>query len=568
VSVIGSSTEKGGGNYGVNGFVNVPFGGDRFAFRVVGWHEDNSGYIDQLRLGLKDVNDEQTSGGRLMLSWKVSDALTLSAMGMYQKQEIGGGSRFNPVGTIAQQFPDYIGPDLVVERELQNTDFTQNFRTDEATVLSVKADLKLDFGQIVAVSNLYDREFLNNFDSTPILLFFGVPIAAISSFPEDRSVQSNEIRFSSAFDSRFQMVTGVLYQKEEIDSSSDVLSVDERGLVSVPSPDILSVLREREFDETAVFGEFTWNFTDRLAATFGARYADFEFVTDENAIVPFFGPPTGPEPTKRGDESATTVKFNLSYTLNDDAMVYATASQGYRRGGLNLNAFGDLFDIPETFGSDELWNYEVGVKTAWFDQRLLLNATVYSLRWEDIQVETVNAEGTAEFFTNAGKAQVDGLELELFARPIPGWDLSAAVGYTDARLTEDQPPLSGGPDDPVLGRDGDRINNVPEWTFALSSEYRWPLLAGFDALVRADFSYTGSSNTQVSPRNPSNVRLESYELVNAQVGVANDNWRAVVFVQNAFDERPQNDAINDLTNILAYVTSRPRTIGVRVDYQF
>lgn len=564
----GSDTTGGSGNYAINGYLNVPLIEDRLALRAVGWYEDSSGYIDQIRFGINNINDEETTGGRLMLRWNASDNVTISSFVMHQNQEIGGVSRFNPVGSVAQQLPGFTDPPLVVTQDLQNTDFTQNPREDEATLWSLKAEFDYDFGSIVAVTNLYDREFLNNFDSTPILLFFGVPIPAISSFPEDRQIWSNELRFSSNFDGPFQVLAGLFYQKEDLESSSDVISVDSNGLIIGDTPDILQVVRDRSFEESAIFGEVTYDFNDKLSATVGVRAAEFDFVTDENALVPFFGPPTGPEPTKRGDDSATTFKFNVSYKLSEDSLFYFTAAEGFRRGGLNLNAFGDLFDIPETFESDQLWNFEIGAKTSWFDNRLIVNATLFTIQWEDIQVETTNDQNTAEFFTNAGEAQIDGFELELFARPMEGLDFTATLGLMDARLTENQPPRSADPNDPIRGLSGDPINNVPDWTASFSGQYTWEWISDFDGFVRVDVAAQDGSNTTISPRNPFNVRLDSNSITNLQIGIRNRRWRIVAYADNLFDEQPENDAINEFTNILAFITSRPRTVGVRAGYRF
>lgn len=568
VEFSGSNTEDGSGNYTVNGYLNVPLIEDRLALRLVGWYEDWSGYIDQIRFGINDINDEETAGGRLMLRWNASESVTVSGFLMYQNQEIGGVSRFNPVGTVAQQLPDFTGAPLVVTNDLQNTDFSQNPREDEAFLWSLKAEFDYDFGSIVAVSNLYDREFLNNFDSTPILLFFGVPIPAISSFPEDRRIWSNELRFSSNFAGKTQILAGFFYQQEDLESSSDVFTVDSNGLIIGSTPDILSVVRDRSFDESAFFGEVSYDFSDNWSASAGVRFAEFDFVTDENALVPFFGPPMGPEPTKSGDDSATTLKFNVSYKPSEDKMFYFTAAEGFRRGGLNLNAFGDLFDIPETFESDQLWNYEFGAKTTWLDNRLVLNASLFTINWEDIQVETTNEANTTEFFTNAGEAQIDGIELELYARPMEGLDLAASVGWMDARLTENQPPRSSDPNDPIRGLKGDPINNVPDWTLSFSGQYSWQWFSDYDGVFRVDISAQDGSNTLISPRNSFNVRLDSYSLTNLQFGIRNRSWRVTAFVDNVFDERTENDAINEFTNILAFITSRPRTIGVRAGYRF
>ncbi len=560
------STKRGGSNYTAHAHVNVPIVEDVFGIRMAAWSVDNSGFIDNIRLGTNNINDEETVGGRIIATLNATENLTLTATAMVQNQDIGDGVRYNRVGDDALVFPGETP--FSVTDELQVTDFTRNSRRDDPKIFSLVADYQMDFGSLVATTSIYDREIEFNFDSTPILLFFGVPIRAISSFPEDRKIWSNEIRFSSDFNGRVQFVGGLYHQQEDLKSASNVFTVDENGLINESSPSVLSVLRDRSFDETAVFGEVTFSLTDRWDLTAGARYAEFDFVTDENAVVPFFGPPMGPEPTKEGSDDSFILKFNTSYQISDDVMVYATASEGFRRGGLNLNAFGDLFDIPETFGSDQLWNYEIGIKSSWLNDRLIFNATAYSLDWSDIQLETVSELGGVEFFTNAGQAKVDGLELELFARPVPGLDLVAAVGYTDARLTEDAPPLNN-PPLPTEGRDGDRINNVPEWTASFSADYTWLAFNGFDASLGGSLVYTGDSDTRIAAeRDPFNVHLESSTVLDVRAGVMNDNWRVEFFIDNLTDERAQNDAINEVTNILAFFTNRPRTTGVRVSYTF
>ncbi len=561
-----SDTEFGDDNAAFNGHLNLPLVQDKLGLRLTAWTIDNSGFVDNIRFNAADINDEETTGGRVMLTYVPTDNLTLSAMAMFQNQEIGDSVRFNRIGDDALVFPG--DEPFAVTGELQVTDFTRNKRVDDARIFSLGADYELSFGSIVFTTNLYDREIEFNFDSTPILLFFGVPIRAVSSFPEDREILSNELRFSSRFEGPVQVVGGVFYQKENIVSASNVFTVDENGVINEPEPSVLSIFRDRDFNETAVFGELTYDITDLWDVTVGARFADFEFITDENAVVPFFGPPMGPEPTKKGDDDSFILKFNTSYQLGTDYLVYATASEGFRRGGLNLNAFGALFDIPETFGSDELWNFELGLKSTWLEDRLTVNATLYSLLWSDIQLETVSELGGVEFFTNAGEARVDGLELEIFARLVPGLNIVGAVGYADARLTEDAPPLNE-PPLPTEGREGDRINNVPEWTASLSVDHTWPAFGDFFASVGGSVEYTGDSDTRIAAeRDPFNVRLDSSTIVDLRAGIESEQWSFELFADNVTDERAENDAINEVTNILAFFTTRPRTIGLRAGYRF
>lgn len=559
-------TRFGGDNYEFDGFVDVPLIKDVLGIRFVGWRVDNSGFVDNTRLGTKNINDEKTIGGRVTVFFKPTDKLQITALAMLQNQRIGDGSRYNRNGDLALFFPGE--PPLLVDGDLKVTDFTVNNRKDDPRIYSLTGEYNLGWGSVLATTNYYDRKILYNFDSTPILVFFGVPVKAVSSFPERRRIWSNEIRFNSNFSGPAQILAGAYYQQEKLGSSSSVFTVDDWGAINEVSPSILSVVRKRDIDEKAIFGELTYSIDPRWKVTVGARYAKFSFVSDENALVPFFGPPTGPEPTKRGSDHSFILKFNTSYKLTDDHNIYATASQGFRRGGLNLNAFGSLFDVPETFGSDKLWNYEVGAKTAWLDDRLTINAAVYTIRWSDIQLETVSQQGGIEYFANAGRASIDGLELEVVAQPTKTLQLSATLGYTNARLTQDAPPINT-PPSPDEGRDGDRINNVPKWTGSVSAQYTTPISGTLDALARADFTYTDGSNTKIAGRRDAfNVRLKSYALLNLKLGIQSDQWRVGLFADNVFDKRTQNDAINEVTNILAFITTRPRTLGVRAGYTF
>lgn len=561
-----SSTRFGEENYQTNGMLNIPLVKDVLGLRVVGWYVRNGGYIDNSRLDRKNINDEETYGGRATLVWKPTDALEVTALAMFQNQRIGDGTRFNRRGDDALVFPGETP--FSISKDLEVSDFTVNNRVDDPRIYSLTVDYDLGFGSIVATTNLYDRKIKFNFDSTPILLFFGVPIKAVSSFPEDRRVWSSEARFSSSFDGPFQLLAGVYYQDERIKSESNVLTVGDDGVINEPSPSVLSVVRDRRFKETAVFGELSLDVTSNWNFTVGGRYADFSFVTDENALVPFFGPPTGPAPTRRGGDDSFILKFNTMYTFANGNSLYATASQGFRRGGLNLNAFGELFDVPETFGSDRLWNFEVGAKTRWLNDTLDVNLTLYTIRWSDIQLETVDELGGIEYFSNAGKATVNGIELEWVARPTTGLEINGSFAYTDGKLTEDAPPLNF-PPSPSEGRDGDRLNNIPRFTVSVSGQYSVPLSAELTAVMRADYSFTDGSDTKIaSRRDPFNVRLQPYSLLNLRAGIESKQWRVSLFADNVFDKRSQNDAINEVTNILAYFTTRPRTVGVRAGYRF
>ena len=156
----------------------------------------------------------------------------------------------------------------------------------------------------------------------------------------------------------------------------------------------------------------------------------------------------------------------------------------------------------------------------------------------------------------------------MMARPTRELTFNASLSYTNGRLTENVPPLHN-PPTPDEGRKGDPINNLPKWTGSISAQYTKPVSETLSAVARADFSYTDGSNTKIAgDRDPFNVALKPYALLNLKAGVETEHWRAELFVDNVFDKRTQNDAINEVTNILAFFTTRPRTVGVRAGYNF
>ena len=221
--------------------------------------------------------------------------------------------------------------------------------------------------------------------------------------------------------------------------------------------------------------------------------------------------------------------------------------------------------MPEGFDSDSLWNYEVGLKSAWFDKRMLLNVTVYAIRWSDIQTKNRTPGLGFPYIGNAGTASSDGVEMELTALPTRGLELRASVSYQFARLLSSVPLAATDPD---AGRDGDRIPNTPRITANGSAQYTWPLTPQLDGVVRGEVSYVGASQTYFSARSEFFQDLAPYALADFRAGVQGENWNATLFVKNAFDRRAEIDKLFQTDSPLSVFTARPRTIGVSVGYRF
>jgi len=545
-----SATHKGGTNYNVNGAVNLPIVDDKLAARVVGWYVDDSGFVDQTRIPaglLKNVNNDRTSGGRATLRYTPTESFTLTASATIQKTHSDGSSRYTPPGTLSFStvgFPAVPGGDLI------NTDLTRSPFDDKVKIYSLTGEYDFGSGSIVATTNYFDRS-----------------------------------RYASKFDGPFNFVLGGFYSHEKSDFDVQVVRSNDLGEPRGPftrlnSDDALSNPNGNTFfgrfdnnrlSQYAIFGEATFAFTPELKATVGARYFHNKLNSAQETTHPFGG--FGPNPPgvlrNSANDHKTTFKGNLSWKPNEDVLVYATAAQGFRTGGLNQADLPFASGIPRSYDSDSLWNYELGTKLSLADKRLRIDAAVYHIDWSNIQVRAVDSTGAFPFTTNAGGASVDGVEADINAVIAKGVTLAAGGSYQNAKLTSDQPGPTPRPGN--LGLDGDRIPNVPRFSGSVNLDVDRPLSGTFNYLIHADVSYHGSSHTTLAAnttRDPFDVRLESYTLVNLRLGIKNDLWTVAAFARNLFDKRAQVDAIASSQDPLALITVRPQTFGVSVSRKF
>jgi outer membrane receptor protein involved in Fe transport len=259
-----------------------------------------------------------------------------------------------------------------------------------------------------------------------------------------------------------------------------------------------------------------------------------------------------------------TPKVSFNYKLNDDLLFYALAAEGFRQGGTNDGGFGSLIQVPESFNSDSLWNYEVGMKSVWWERKLILNLTAYAIRWSHIQTQNETTLGFV-YIGNAGTASSDGLEAELTMRPIRQLELQASLAVQNAHLTQDQPLAAVNTD---AGLSGDRIPNTPRVTANGSAQYTVPLTAQLDGVLRGEISYVGNSQTYFDRRSVYFQTLAPYALADFRMGVQANSWNATVFLKNAFNKRPEVDKLYQEDSPLSVFTTRPRTVGLNVNYRF
>ncbi len=606
-----SETDEGGSNYTVTGMVNIPLVEDVLAARVVGWFTDNDGWIDQPRReispeqyggGDEDINSEETDGARIGIRWTPNDRWLIDGLALFQNMEIGGESRFTAKGAPAwtQQTPAVAAfgspyaelpglPAITPDDDFINTNITATTRDDDVTLIGATVQYSADYGTFSLASSYYEHEIDSVFDSTPILAFFGVPTAGVTNQPQTYETTMLEARFASNYEGAFNFVAGVYYQKDENEFESLVTTTDGRGN-GVPWNELNSNdffgggtaffgrFREDEVEQQAVFGEATYEFSEDLRLLVGLRWFDADLESIQATTHAFTGSASEAAGTivgqtlngndigllKQSDDTVVP-KISLSHDISDDAMIYGLYSEGFRVGGINNGNQPFAPGIPNTFDSDELSNYEAGFKSRYMDDRLQLNASVFWIEWDDIQVEPRDPAGNIPFTTNGGAAEVGGFEWSVAYVPteILRLDFTGTYYFTH-ELSEDQPLLPGASPTVITGLDGDDIPNVPDVQLYLAATYEMEV-AGMPLNLIADVTYRGSSDTEFRPDSPFNIKLDSYTLVNLLFNLeVNDSVTVGLYAKNLTDELAVQDGIGTFQDPEAIVAARPRTYGATI----
>jgi len=299
-----------------------------------------------------------------------------------------------------------------------------------------------------------------------------------------------------------------------------------------------------------VFGELSYDLTENFTITAGARWFDYDRKFKQHQEQPEgFDGFSLLDGDQASSEDGNVIKLNLTYRLDEDRLVYATYSEGFRVGGSNPLKPASV--LPRDYSSDELKNYEVGLKSEWLDNRLRFNIAAYYMKWDDFAVQIEDPqEGIFQLgFVNLPSAEIPGAEAEFAFSVNDNWQLDASVSWNDAQtdgattLVFEDDEGNEFPGLPVP--DGARLPLTPDWQAALGIEYR---ASGqlFDAqpYARFDFAYVGDSVNSlegiesVVSANPPVVQ-DAYETGDLRIGLDADAWSASFFVDNVWDERAE-----------------------------
>jgi outer membrane receptor protein involved in Fe transport len=386
-----------------------------------------------------------------------------------------------------------------------------------------------------------------------------------------------------------------------------VTQVQRYGVGALPNGSVASRYQTQKDVEIAAFGEGTYAVTDRLKVIAGGRISRVQvsyFQAFEGTLNKFLIPTTENGGLTSGgtQESPVTPRLGVQWQITNDKMVYLNAARGYRPGGVNaplpvavctgLATQGlTTLDIPTTYGSDSVWSYEGGAKLRLLGNRLQLNGSLYRIDWSDVQVAISTAGCGPTYTMNAGTARSQGFDLDMQARVLPGLTIDGALGYTDAKYTEDAlgptPRVAGIAASKAVSK-GDTLP-VPPWTLSVGFRYEFQVSSKWGAYIRGDYRYQSkyfrSPGFGVNAYAPDTRNADASDIVNARVGATMGGLDVNLYVNNLFDSKdllgkgggrtgctastgPACTGFSTYNPLLTGSTFRPRTIGLQAAYRY
>ena len=590
----------------------------------------------------EDFNDTTYSGFRLSGIYTINANWDLQISHMRQQLDADG-VFFSDPGLGDYEVTRY--SEDSIDDEFDNTSWTLQGRLGALEVLYTGAFTDRQTDQLVDYSDyLFVGQYLPYYICDGSVSYPGdAAPSGTCQAPElfvnsttSTEVMTHEIRINTPEDRRLKATVGAFYSDLTLEERNDFTypgstRVDGYGVqtgfspnfpfmtgyVSDPGPFPDGVIFRNDVQRTdeqmGVFGEATFDITNTLALTLGARWYDIEVDLDGSANSSFcnlFQPDSNSfgtdisdlyngdgQITFRGtcdpaaqitytqaniDEAPAQVaaalrnapdsaqtdgvigKVSLSWAPNSDQLWFVTLSEGFRPGLLNRpgGAPGpNNFTVPFALDTDDVTNYELGWKLDLLDKSLRLNGSLFFVDIERLQTTIFDPSITNLFFSdNAANAEVTGLEGTVDWAPaaVPGLTVTGSFSFLDTEITEVLTPTND-------VRKGDSLAFAPEFQTTLRARYTWDLDNGMRAHVMPHLAYSDESFSDIIVINRQVV--DSWLMLGFTAGVSTAQWTAELFVDNLTDEAAElsSNFVYDRTRV---TLARPLTGGVRFTYNF
>jgi iron complex outermembrane receptor protein len=580
--------------YQLRANVSGPLIEDKLAARLTLYGDTGGGWIENKHDG-KDYLDNHRWAARGQLLFTPNSAFTdRLIVEHYDTQEYNNYypaiadpltyANGTPRNGWARKLATAFGYTPSYDIEDANVD-TQERLVSRTDGVSNQADFKIGDYQLTSISawrRLYFRPY-NDSDGTPFPIFR-------AGYDVDVDQYSQELRLASPTGGAVDWQTGIFLLKQKVTSNFRTLfySGASAFFLSPALPGVIldgletDQLGQSDTSSAAVFGQGTWHISDKAALTAGARYT-YEKREASNTAFALGGAPltgalaplavyraavTGAPFNVTGEHKGGSVSWliNPSYKITDDILAYGSVSYGEKSGAANLGAKpGDAIII----GPEKSTDYELGLKTTWWDGRATLNANIYRNTITGYQATLSDPTATTvrSYLANVGKVRLKGIEVEGAAQVTRQLNLSFSTAwgestYVSYRNAPPPPELTYAGAPVAVDLSGKQVPFAPNWTGQVSARWEQPLSNGWTTFAYANEAW--KSRTYLHPLS-SYGRQDGYGLTNAGLGfrTQDDRLSVTVWARNLFDKRyaAAFGAASAVTPYIA-ILGEPRTVGV------
>ncbi len=567
--------------------VSVPIT-DNFSARIAGrWYQED-GYIENEFIGKQDEPNRDERAVRLTLAYDNTENLSFTFKVEQDTFDVQG-RQIEIVADTGYAAALFGAAGAVIDTELDYKRQTDAEEYSDNTLDNVTFNIEYQLGDITLSSTTgivgYDFEEVCDCDyvSADILTIF---------LDEEYEQISQEIRLTSPGDETVDWIVGAFYQSSELDFSDEIRLSGSSLVASVRNT---SVVRDytTETEVYALFGQATWNASDVLRVTAGARYTSSVkdgsraltiIPTNETtlgpAILPTYEAGFGIVPHSLAgnrDDSSFTPLVNIQWNVNDDAMIYASASTGFKAGGFDARS---NTSASFEFEDEKATSYEMGLKTTLADGAAELNVAIFYTDYKDLQVSQF--DGILGFTVgNAKESTVQGVEIDGRWRLTEKLIINYAASYLDFEFKDfddgncyfNQVPDSQTPG--LCNYDGKTARMAPKQNLNIGAEYVQPLSGNLDIAFNVDLLWVSKQNVHENA-DPDWV-IDAYTKVNARISLEANNWGVALVGKNLLDEEvityagnaplSGSNGFGNQDTIYAFV-ERPRTIAIEASYKF
>lgn len=611
----GERVDEGSSGGSIKGHLNVPLS-DKVALRMVRYYQEYAGYIDAHQPDgsvHEDVNDGVREGGRLAVLIQPNDRLSITPRVVFQKIDMDGFNREDDFNILANPYTTSRTPLAMGDYE-QFTQLEESFEDDFTLVdLTVNYDIN-DNLSMTSVTSYTDRDVLVVRDATSLnasiqqsqpesVYTLSAPLIDTTA----ASVITQELRISGVKE-RLQWVGGVFYSEVERDYGQSLMVEGYTAATGTPTAGTRAQEDELyfsavpyELEQSALFGEVSYDINDKTMVVFGARYFDFE----ETRTLTFDGiynQTTIDKPGKVASDGISP-RVMLRYDMNDDATLNAQISRGFRLGGINdpvnepickTDADKATFVGIDRFDDETLTNYEVGSKMTLLGGSATLNASLFYSDIEDLQATVTAGTCSSRLVYNVPKAHSKGLEVEFFSKPTANFEYGVSASYVDTEIESTVTSTDQSGNVLVVGgiREGNEMPTAPSFEMAATATLYFPLMEVWEGYFNATYQFVGERYTQLADQENGgrdsvalnsqigaphtqgsydySSELDSYEQVNLRLGARTDSWDIALFARNATNEKADLSLDKEANGgaRVGHHVSQPRTLGITARYTF